>query len=196
MLPKSDSGYFQIHLTAGEKEDDYPALTDVDYFLHDFNLLYELSHIVVDPKYSDYKFTRFFPYRNRRRIAAPDQLAVERLSYESPLELVTLVMALPSVAATIWVVVQTMEKIADRKIKREILELTRDKLRRELQAPNGMELAAPQGLDESYREQIRIRGAEYHYETIEKHLQQNPIRISRIDVTYVRELKIKSGKKN
>ncbi len=192
MPARSEFGYFQILLRANET-DDYPALIDLTYFLHDLNLLYEFSRVVVDPKYSDYRFSRFFAYRNRRRIEPSDQLSVERLSKESPLLIIAVVAALPSAAATLWALVQIFEKIANFGLNREILRLNRDKLKKELQEPVKVDL--PPASESLIQERIHIREAEYIYEMIERHLQGSPIRIREIEVKFMRELLSEGVKK-
>jgi hypothetical protein len=188
MPPTSDFGFFRIEFRAND-EDDYPAFPDTNYFLHDLNLLYEFSRVIVDPKYRGYRFSRFFTYRNRRRIDADDQLRIERLTQQSPLYIATVVAALPATAATIWIGVQIFEKIANFSLNREILKLNRDKLRRELAQPLGQGQADIRELTEdSFRQQVHIREAEYIYDRIENHLRDNPIRIREIEVAYVREL--------
>ena len=84
---------------------------------------------------------------------------------------------------------QIFEKIANFSLNREILKLNRDKLRRELAQPLGQGQADIRELTEdSFRQQVHIREAEYIYDRIENHLRDNPIRIREIEVAYVREL--------
>jgi hypothetical protein len=188
MPPSDDVGYFRIAIRGNGE--DYFALADLAYFMHDSNLLYEFSRIIVDPKYAEYQFSRFSTYRNRYRIDEVDMLRVERLRIESPLELIAVVAAFPSTATAIWVLVQAVEKIANFHLRRDILKLNREKLRRELEAAHPDTRVLEHG-DVILREQLRIREAEYLYDKIEEHLQKNPIHISEIDVTYIRELPVK-----
>ena len=100
MPPISDFGFFQIEFRALET-DDYPTFSDVNYFLHDLNLLYEFSRVIVDRKYGEYRFSRFFAYRNRRRVEPDDQLRIQRISQESPLLVIAVIAAIPSAAAAV-----------------------------------------------------------------------------------------------
>lgn len=184
MPPTSDFGFFQLELRVNDT-DDYPIFSDLNYFLLDLDLLYEFSRVMVDPKYAEYRFSRFFMYRNRRRVEPDDQLRIQRLTQESPLQLVAVVAAIPAAATAIWVVVQTWEKIANFQLNRDILKLNREKLRRELARPAD---AMAEVNYEQFVERVRMREAEYMYDRIEHHVAQNPIRIREIDVTYVREL--------
>lgn len=185
---RSQTGYFLFELRATEA-DEYPSLADVHYFLHDLNLLYELVRVVADPKYRHYEFSRFFAYRNRQRIDPDDQLRIERLRQESPLDVVVVVAALPAAATTIWIVIQILEKLWNMTLNREILKLNREKLRRELEQPRAEAPAKPGLMQEAaFREEVTIREAEYTLDRIEAHLSENPIRIREIEVTYVREL--------
>ena len=187
MPPVSDFGFFQIELRASEG-DDYPTFSDINYFLHDLNLFYEFSRVIVDPKYRDYRFSRFFAYRNRQRIEPDDQLRIQRLAQESPLEIAAIVAAGPSAATTIWILIQAFEKIANYSLSRDILKLTREKLRRELAGPGTPTDGAPEITYDRFTEQVHIREAEYTYGKIEQHLNDSPIRIREIEVKYVREL--------
>lgn len=187
MPPLSDFGFFQIELRASET-DDYPAFSDVNYFLHDMNLLYEFSRVIVDPKYRDYRFSRFFVYRNRQRVEPDDQLRLQSLTQESPLEIAAIVAAAPSAAATIWILIQAFDKISNYSLNRDILKLSREKLRRELAGPLTSTDGSAEITYDRFAKQVHIREAEYTYGKIEEHLQENPIRIRDVDVTYVREL--------
>jgi hypothetical protein len=184
MSPISDFGYFQIELRASET-DAYPTLSDINYFLHDLNLLYEFSRVIVDRKYDKYHFSRFFTYRNRRRVEPDDQLRIQRLTKESPLLIIVVVAAVPSAATAIWALTQTIEKIANFSLNRDILKLNREKLRRELAGhipPADSQQYVPY---DQFVELVHVREAEYTYDKIEQHLNDNPIRIREIDVTYV-----------
>lgn len=198
MAIPAEFGYYQIEFR-GDGDDSYPALTDLAYFLNDLNLLYEFSRVIVDPKYRDYQFTRFFAYRNRHRVDPADQLVVGHLSKESPLLLVAVVAATAAAAPTVWVVVQIVEKIVNFRLNREILKLNRDKLKKELleprREPQQQLVDVSEATDDAFREQIHIREAEYTYERIERHLAENPVRIREIEVTFTRELPARGNKK-
>jgi len=195
MPPSSDFGFFRTEFKADDS-DDYPTFSDINYFLHDLNLLYEFSRVIVDPKYRGYHFSRFFAYRNRQRIDDSDQLRIERLRQESPLYIAAVAAALPATAATIWVLVQIFEKLANFGLNRDILKLNREKLRRELALPlPPNEASITQMTRESFTRQIHIREAEFIYDRIENHLRRNPIAIREIEVTYVTNLEKKEDKK-
>jgi hypothetical protein len=187
MPPISDFGFFQIEFRAREA-DDYPTLPDVNYFLHDLNLLYELTRVISDAKYRDFHFSRFFAYRNRQRIETDDQLRIQRLSQESPLTVVAVVAAVPSAAVTILALVQVLEKIANFSLKRDILKLTRDKLRSELAKAPAPHVDLSGANFERFVEQVHIREAEYIYDKVADHLRENPVQIREIEITYVRGL--------
>jgi hypothetical protein len=191
MVATSDTGYFRIELQASE-ESEYPALTDISYFLHDFNLLYEFSRIIVDPKYRDHNFSRFSAYRNRHRIDADDQLGIETLSHKSPLLVIAVIGAVAAGAGALWAVTQAFEKIANFRVNRDIMIMNREKLRRELEESA---ISAPQVLNFPFRERLREREAAYFYEKVERHLEQNSIQITRISVSYVRALPPKDKEK-
>lgn len=78
----SSNGYFLIRV---EGKDDYPRVQEVSGFLYDFNLVYEISRLATDPKYSDYRFSRSVWYRTRKPLVEQDRLHVDRLQLGSPL---------------------------------------------------------------------------------------------------------------
>jgi hypothetical protein len=182
----SDFGYFQISLRG--EESDYPALTDISYLLYDFNLLYEFSRIIVDPKYEGYKFSRYSGYRNAKRVLLDDRLEVESLRVESPFLLITILIAAPAAIGTLWVLTQTLEKIVNFPINRDILKLQRDKLRKELQSSDADGASAAPESEARFRERLRIREAEYYFGRVEQHLSASPISVREIEITQVREL--------
>jgi hypothetical protein len=182
----SDFGYFQIALRG--EEGDYPAVTDVSYLLYDFNLLYEFSRIIVDPKYEGYRFSRYSGYRNAKRVQPDDRLEVESLRVGSPFLLTTILIAAPAAVGALWVLTQTLEKIVNFPINRDILKLQRDKLRKELQSLDADPGSATPESEAGFREQLRIREAEYYFGRVEEHLRASPVRVREIEITQVREL--------
>lgn len=185
----SNLGYFRIALRS--EEADYPALIDVASFVYDFNLLYEFSRIIADPKYSDYRFSRYSAYRNARRLRTDDRLEIERLYLASPFELITVVAAAPATAAALWVFVQTLEKVVNFPINRDILKLQREKLRRELESPDADVPSQMPDSDTAFGEAIRVREAEEHFDRVVRHLQEGHVHVREIDVTHVPELPVK-----
>jgi hypothetical protein len=188
----SDFGYFQIAVRG--EEGDYPALIDISSFLYDFNLLYEFARIVVDPRYARYKFSNRSGYRNARRIDWEDRLEVETLRVESPIALIAVVAAVPAAATTLWALTQAVEKLANFRINRQILKLQRDRLLAEAPKDSDSVLPEMSESDATFREQVRIREADYNFDRVEQHLQQNPVRVREIEITHVRELPAKRRK--
>lgn len=80
-----DQGYFRISVR-GTEGDNLP-LEEVTKFLYEFNLLYEMSRLVVDPRYEAYKITQATSSRVVNRLWANDKLYLEKLSVNSPLDL-------------------------------------------------------------------------------------------------------------
>jgi hypothetical protein len=86
-MPREDEIQHEIDMIADEPSDQkYPTLNDINYFLHDLNLLYELTRVLLDPKYENVRITQHFEYRNHKRIDREDQLTVARISKQSPLD--------------------------------------------------------------------------------------------------------------
>ncbi len=185
-LPPNYAGYYRIHLLA--EDEDYPDIDQISSFLYDFNLLYEFSRVIVDPKYSSYRFSRYSGFRNQKRVGEDDKLKLDLLSQGSPLELIALVTAIPAAAAALWALIQTAEKIRNWPLNREILELTRDKLLRDLQAPANMDLPAYDRNPTQFRQMVRLREAEENFSLVENRLKQSPLSVRELSVTYESEI--------
>jgi hypothetical protein len=179
-------GYFQIALRG--EEGDYPSLIDVSTFLNDFNLLYEFSRLIVDSRYADYRFSRFSTYRNAIRIGPRDRLSIQTLRVQSPIVLVAVVLAIPASAAAIWALTQTVEKIFNFPLNREIRILERDKLRRELGRPSTDAAPEMPETDTLFRQQVSIRGADYYFDRVSDHLHENRVHVREIEITHVVQL--------
>src|SRR5437899_9522367 len=95
---------------------------DTVNFLWDFNLLYEISRLALDPKYRDFRITPYVFQRNGRPIWPEDRLRLVELSTESPLKLRIALTAVPVAAATLWTLVQTAQTISNWPLQHEKLE--------------------------------------------------------------------------
>ncbi|MBV9888496.1 MAG: hypothetical protein JO119_18285 [Acidobacteria bacterium] len=204
MLTPSASGYFEFRVITSEE--DYPELSEISYFLHDLNLLYEFTRIETDPAYSGYRFSRFFGYRNRSRLVEADRLHIERLNHQSPFELVAIVTATSVVAGALWVLVQTIEKLVNLGPNRELLKLNVEKIKAELnKAPaskavhelqeTGLLVSKDLGRPSAQIDRVltaniedrlsAVDEKEAQRRTIERHLSESPIRVIRIEIEYV-----------
>jgi hypothetical protein len=60
-MPPEDEIQYEIDMIADEPSDQkYPTLNDINYFLHDLNLLYDLTRVLLDPKYENVRITQHF----------------------------------------------------------------------------------------------------------------------------------------
>src|SRR5205823_2388579 len=84
---------------------------DIVNFLWDFNLLYETSRLVVDPRYASFRFTHYVYTRHGRPLRQADRLRLVELRQESPLKLKTIVGVTAGAAAVLWGLVQTAQTI-------------------------------------------------------------------------------------
>ena len=127
---------FQFRITLVASELSKPALGDIALFIYDFDSLYEVSRLSADPKYEDYKFSRYALYRNGRPIDSDDRMRVEMLRLESPLELSATIVAYSaaasSVLATLLVLIRVLEKVSNFRPNREKLALEILKLKQDL----------------------------------------------------------------
>ena len=132
-------------------EDQFPLLLDITSFLYDFNLLYEFMRIKMDDRYSGYTLSFHSWNRKNRPLRDADRLRVVHLRHESPIALVTVAIATPGAVAAVLGVLTIAEKLRNWSLNRELLELQRDKLRKELTAGS----AEPDS--DSSKESLRVK---------------------------------------
>jgi hypothetical protein len=161
------------------KQPDAPNASEVGLFVFDIDSLYELLRLSVDPEYEDFNFTRFALYRNAKRVDTPDKMYINLLQLASPLEMASAIAvyagAAASVAATLWVLVQTFERIYNLKLNREKLRLEVEKLRKDSNL--GSSAFVEPDPDEALV-QLQERGAWEYIETVEKRLIRSPIQVN------------------
>jgi hypothetical protein len=144
MMPPANPGNSEMHannrspavrisLTASQSS--RPSLSDVALFIYDFDSLYEVSRLSLDPNYADYRFSRFALYRNGRPLKPKDRMRVDTIRLESPLELAATILAYSAAASSVlgalWLAIQLLEKISNfsltrRKLALEVRQLERD----------------------------------------------------------------------
>ena len=122
--------FFRLELQASS--DDFPALIDTSTFLYDFNLIYELARLTVDPEWDGLVVDEDAWSRDGRPLHEFERLHVVSLRQGSPLELVAVVTAAAGASAALWALVQVVEKLSNWRLNRDILRMQREKLRREL----------------------------------------------------------------
>jgi len=166
-------------------EEKETSLLDVASFLYDFNLGYEVSRLVADPKYEGFHFSHFVYYRKGRPLEIADRLIVHRLSHQSPIELITIVAAVPAAVAAAWGIVQIVERVTNFRLNRQKLELEVRKLQLEtgkLQANIAKSEQMPIVIDvESFQVQSAKMGAAPVVETITKRLEASKVKIKLLD---------------
>ena len=79
--------YFRFHILGSTE--DTPAISDVATFLYDFNMLYEILRLAVDPERKP-RYTYYLTFRNRQRVPHEERLRTVSLRVESPPELVAI----------------------------------------------------------------------------------------------------------
>lgn len=192
--------YYEIAMQG--EEGDYPALSEVALFLYHFNVLYEFSRLLVDPKYADFRFAHNSANRNFRRVEPGDRLAIESLRVQSPFALTVIILATPASAAALWALTQAFEKIANFPINRKNLRLQNEsldlgnektrleneKLRRELISSDAQ---TPEGLaesDETFAIQLQSRNAAKPFGLVMEKLEASEIRIREFEITRLQKL--------
>jgi len=192
-------------------------LRDTVNFLWDFNLLYEISRLALDPKYRDFRITPHVFQRNGRPLWPEDRLRLIELSAQSPLKLRIALAAVPVAAATLWTVVQTAQTISNWPLQREKLEaevlktqLEVEKLHRELRPhiliEDRKQLAAktekegavrvpkkivrgrrPRSEIAKINRRLRMREAQHEIEAVTKRLERSPVKIEDVAIEIVSE---------
>jgi hypothetical protein len=187
-----DQGYFQISVR-GTEGGNLP-LEEVTKFLYEFNLLYEMSRLVVDPRYEAYKITQATSSRVVNRLWANDKLYLEKLSVNSPLDL-NLILNATEVALTAIGVVLTAIGLRQNRSSHRDNEVSFDRHEPGIQEPDnraivfadaGIQLRLPPP-DGDFREKLQIRKATKHYDREEKRLQENPVSVDEVSIAYTRE---------
>jgi hypothetical protein len=191
----SSNGYFLIRV---EGKDDYPRVQEVSAFLYDFNLVYEISRLAADPKYSGYRFSRSVWYRTRKPLVEQDRLHVDRFQLGSPLIFLVALAAAPVAVGAVWGIVQITGKIRDWRVDREtkrvdleIKNLHRDNLileRETLALQLRQNELPPLPSPDSFAEILQSRGALRYYENSIKRLAENELQITELEVNIVPEL--------
>lgn len=129
--------HFWIYLQC--EEEAILRLVDVDGFLHDLNLLYEISRVATDANYDNYPISQLTVHRGDRtlvHIRDEDRLYMETISKKSPMELATVVLAVPAAVGAIWGIVQIFDKAVNFRLNRRKLREEVRKLERENSHPN------------------------------------------------------------
>ena len=190
---QDDQGYFRIAIRGTEGEN--LPLEVVTKFLYEFNLLYEMSRLVVDPRYEAYKITQATSSRVVHRLWENDKLYLEKLRVNSPLDL-NLVLNATEVGLTAIGVVLTAiglrQNRSDRK-NNELLFSRQDAGSPEQDnqeivfADSGLQLRLPPPSDEGFREKLQIRKATKHFDRERSRLEESPERVEEVTITYTRE---------
>lgn len=187
-----DQGYFQISVR-GTEGDNLP-LEEVTKFLYEFNLLYEMSRLVVDPRYETYKITQATSSRVVNRLWVNDKLYLEKLSVNSPLDL-NLILNATEVALTAIGVVLTAVGLRQSRRGQRDNQVSFDRHEAGIQesdnratvlADAGIQLRLPPP-DGDFREKLQIRKATKHFDREKTRLRESPVTVDEVTITYSRE---------
>lgn len=157
-------------------DEEFPLLQDVSTLLYDLTLAHDFGALLTSYERPDYFFSTTFWFRNGRPVPRADRIRAARVVKESPL---LLEVVIPSLGA-LWILIQILEKVADRPLVREKLEREVAKLRRE-------EMVHRQSVSDMHVEFLRrldndpaaLRIAEQ----LEQRLRRNPIKLVAADIT-------------
>jgi hypothetical protein len=177
-----------IRLTADVP--DPASIAEVGLFLYDLDSLYEVLRLGLDSRYKDYRFSRFSLYRNGRPMAHEDKMRVKTIGLGSPLEVMAVIAAgagaAGAIAATVWTVAQTIDKIYNLRLNHQKLQLEVDKLRRE-EAQARLPLLFPRKEFDS-EAALRKRNATEPLDALVRRLQESPLRVTDVDIRVVGDI--------
>ena len=169
-----------LEITVHGEEEYLPLISNVTAFLEDFTLLYEFARLGTDPKYPRHPASLQYSWdRNSRPLRYEDRLRVSRIEHGSPfLFTATVGLAAAAVKAT-CLILETIRKRKNLAIEGEILELQREKLRRELAEAQKVPTY------EGFQYELRSRDLDYFYDRTVDRLAMNPVRIKEIQVRVI-----------
>jgi hypothetical protein len=170
--------YIRLDLKADEATT--PTLLEVSSFLYDFNLIYELSRLVADPQYEGVRLSRFTLYRNGRPLDDRDRMGVQRVSHQSPLELITIIGLASGAVASMWGIVQVAERIFNWPLNRRKLRAEVEKLELENEARRA---TRPQVTDtRSFTARLQERQAVIIFNQIARRLEVSSIKVTELEI--------------
>lgn len=107
------------------------TIQELSTLLHNIEMLHECISLSAISDYENYRFTRFFWYRNSRKLKEEHQLYLNKINHNSPLGLEVIIPLTAGVLGIPWLLLQAVEKIQNWKLNREKLQLEVKKLRGE-----------------------------------------------------------------
>jgi hypothetical protein len=156
-------------------EEKKPYLLDITSLLYDFELLHDFSLILWADDYSDYKFSRFFLYRNKRPIKANHKIRAVKIIKESPLIIVIEIAEILALTGALSTMLLLIEKIRNWRLNREKLMYEVKKLKLETEKLS-MEL----------EQKLLERNAANILNSLLHRLESNPIKLEDVEA-YVEE---------
>jgi hypothetical protein len=151
-----------------------PFLLDISSLLYDLELLYDIAVIISLDEYADYKFTRFFWYRNGRTIKDEYRIRTIRIIKDSPLTIELIFGAIEA----FWLLIQAIEKIDNWRLNRQKLKLEVGKMRKENQIAT---INVMKGILE-LEKLLKERQALDTFNSLKKRLESNPIKLQDIEI--------------
>jgi hypothetical protein len=198
-----------IRFTVRGNEQAFTPLPEVVSFLYDFNLLYEISRLAIDPIYDSFRFTPSVVYRTGRPLEDSDRLHLETIKLGSPIEQTTILAALPVAAATIWVMLQSANLIVNwplnrRKLRAEVEKIELENAERRSVPPQQVEPPAIHEIDsipsramsieellekpELVERRLERREALTIYQRVGKRLARSTIQLTEVEIERIERL--------
>jgi hypothetical protein len=130
--------------------------------------------------YRDYKFSRYFWYRNGRPIKTDHRLRVRRIAKESPLTIELILAGVSISSGALLMLLQAIEKIQNWRLNREKLKLEVEKLRME-----GEKLRL------ELEQKVKEREAFYILDPLVRRFEDIPLKLADIEIRLKEENKDK-----
>lgn len=121
--------YFKLDFTF--KDRGIFQLLDLSSFLYDIELMHDLTLLTLGDEYKQYKFNRYFWYRNGRPIKNEHKIILSEIQEYSPLKLKIIVGLTFALSGSLWAFVQVCEKIYDMPLNHQKLAIEVQILERE-----------------------------------------------------------------
>lgn len=178
-----DKQHPNLRVTFIGKESRDATLKELGSFLSDLSTLYEEIRLAIDENYNEFEFNRSSQYMSRVALNFEDNLFVEKIRKESPIELAVVIGTgtIASIGA-VWTLVQVVEKIYNIGLNRRKLELEVRKAELEV---NKLETEAGGGIREpltveNLMRRLKTRDPIGYISVVEGRLSKSTIQIENV----------------
>lgn len=167
------------------REEERPLLLDISSLLYDFELLHDFFSLLHMERHKEYRFGRYFWYRNGRPLEDEDRVRVVAIVKLSPL-----VVDVIAGAAALAALLVAIQATANWRLNSQKLKLEIERLQREANTNAYKEETARVELEKKIRE----RDAWSTFASLLRRLESNPMRLEDVDVEALSEEQHDNGR--